>query len=352
MNIKNFINKIIENKLYSLYIMIIMLIPFLFTPFNFHWIIVGLIFFSIVLNNSFQILGTFLIINKNTSIWKSWLFLSSIFVITIMSCWFLCKGQIHFKKLNTIAYTENLTFFHYISPLVIIYFTKKKIPASASFLFLSLFASKSGIYALLANTFRSYIISFIGAFFIWKYLGKIIKKLWSNKINFEELEKNQNLWVVLQYVSTASLWISWLISNSPTAIVFLPRQFDFKSLSVFLFLGCFIIYYILYKKGGAMQNIIKNKKDTDNLQSATMLNIIYSLMIYTLQFAISMPISTTWVFVGLMGGRELAIIENKQNIISNISFKNSIQKILKDLLISSIGILISFIFVQISFLFR
>jgi len=68
-------------------------------------------------------------------------------------------------------------------------------------------------------------------------------------------------------------------------------------------------------------------------------DFIYACLLYYLKVISTIPISTTWVFIGLLGGRELAI--NLRLNKANVSL--SIKMILKDALYAGIGLLISLI---------
>ena len=62
-------------------------------------------------------------------------------------------------------------------------------------------------------------------------------------------------------------------------------------------------------------------------------------MLYYLKVLSSIPISTTWVFIGLLGGRELAINLRK----NNGNYKKALKMIGKDTLFAAIGLIISLI---------
>ncbi|MEO1301298.1 MAG: hypothetical protein AAFU83_03605, partial [Bacteroidota bacterium] len=53
------------------------------------------------------------------------------------------------------------------------------------------------------------------------------------------------------------------------------------------------------------------------------------------------PISTTWVFIGLLGGREIAISLAREPTARPKAFSKSLQLIRRDLLYALVGLLIS-----------
>jgi len=63
----------------------------------------------------------------------------------------------------------------------------------------------------------------------------------------------------------------------------------------------------VYIQGGAIQKVVLDKTGTRYARSATIINIIYSVVLFYFKELNDLPMSTTWVFVGLLCGRELAI---------------------------------------------
>lgn len=348
--IKNIAQFLIENKLIFVFVILLSLLPMIFHNTGFAWITTILALFTSIANNSFQIFGTFFLINKKTPKWKMFLFIFGVFAVIILASWFLFNKELHFGKLNSIPYNNNLNIFHFLSPFVLIYLTHKKIPVSSTFLFTTLFSSGAVVHTILTKTIHIYILSFVFGFVLWKYIYPFFATKIQKYMKSELLEmNNEKFWFTMQYISTALLWFSWLFSNMSSALVFIPRQFDIKSLGILLLFSGIIIYYLIDNMGGNMQQLIKNKKNTDDIKSATMINIVYGCLIYIFQFSVNIPISTTWVFIGLIAGREIAITSS-QNIliVSEIIHKNSVKRVIFDLLHAVLGVIISLGFAMIS----
>ena len=68
-----------------------------------------------------------------------------------------------------------------------------------------------------------------------------------------------------------------------------------------------LLGYIFYTQGGKIQSVVLNKQGTRYVRSATIINIVYIAVLYIFKELNNLPMSTTWVFVGLLAGRELAI---------------------------------------------
>ena len=59
--------------------------------------------------------------------------------------------------------------------------------------------------------------------------------------------------------------------------------------------------------GGAIQGILRRKSDLDTPQACTGLCLLYGATLAVLAVTGQDPLSTTWVFLGLLAGRELAL---------------------------------------------
>jgi len=65
--------------------------------------------------------------------------------------------------------------------------------------------------------------------------------------------------------------------------------------------------WIFSHRGGKIQQVVLNKSSTRYVRSATIIDFVYALILLYFKQHSQIPMSTTWVFVGLLSGRELAI---------------------------------------------
>ena len=68
-----------------------------------------------------------------------------------------------------------------------------------------------------------------------------------------------------------------------------------------------LLAWIFYEKGGKIQKIVLEKSGTRYVRSATIVDLVYASILLFFKEYNDIPMSTTWVFVGLLCGRELAI---------------------------------------------
>ena len=92
-------------------------------------------------------------------------------------------------------------------------------------------------------------------------------------------------------------------------------------------------------RGDRIQQIVLEKSDIIDVRAATVVDFIYACLLFYLKEISTIPISTTWVFIGLLGGRELAINLRKKKG----NYKDAIRMIGKDTLSAGIGLVISLI---------
>ena len=89
--------------------------------------------------------------------------------------------------------------------------------------------------------------------------------------------------------------------------VFLPRQIP-PDLMLFIS-AVFVVglFFMFRERGGKIQTIVLEKHNTRYVRSATIIDLFYWICLYVFKELNDVPMSTTWVFVGLLAGRELAI---------------------------------------------
>ena len=97
-----------------------------------------------------------------------------------------------------------------------------------------------------------------------------------------------------------------MIQDLANIVVYLPRQLDLVTLA-----GCIAVLllhaWIFYRRGGEIQRIVTTKINTQDIRSATVIDFIYALILLFFKELSDVPMSTTWVFLGLLAGREFGI---------------------------------------------
>jgi len=325
-------------------LLLIMLFTVIFVRENtLQWVLLNLALFSTMGNDSVQTLGTFFISNRKIKWWIPCIYIAVLFIMTIAIGWFTYYHQIHFDRLETIQYASYITPFHILAPIVLLVLTYYGIPVSTTFLILSVFATGSTIESMLTKTFLGYIVAFGLSVFQWYFLNKYFQPILVGDSSGSRLIR----WQILKWFATGLLWVAWLMQNTANFAVYIPRELSLYNLFIFLILGVMTIIFIFYNKGGPIQEIVNEKQDIVNIRSATLIDLSFAFIILIFKEISTIPMATTWVFIGLLGGREF-ILAYAKNDANNERYKKAIQIIFKDLTLATIGIVLSLIVVGLS----
>jgi len=263
----------------------------------------GLAGWSVIANDSVQTLGTFI---ASKSKWFKWYTLagaaSLAMMVTISYGWWAYDGDISYGRLTRIPYQE-IQWYHAVAPGILLLLTRIGIPVSTTFLVLSAFASTVVLEKMLVKSVVGYGLAAVVAYICWIAISKFINE------KFDEITTPWKIsfWRNAVWVSSAYLWAAWLMHDVANIAVYLPRQLDISLLITVLVFFTVLLFYIFYIQGGPIQKVVLDKTGTRYARSATIINTIYAAVLYYFKVLNDLPMSTTWVFVGLLCGRELAI---------------------------------------------
>ncbi len=132
------------------------------------------------------------------------------------------------------------------------------------------------------------------------------------------------------------------MQDAANIAVYLPRSLAFNEFLVFagfIFFGLGVLFYL---RGDKIQQIVEEKSQVTDVRSATMIDFIYVILLYYFKVVSVIPMSTTWVFIGLLAGRELGMSFSKARK-NGRSVKNSFRLMMKDLSLALIGLLVSIV---------
>lgn len=285
--------------------------------------------YSVVGNDVIQTLGTFLTSNEKRVKWYIlWAFAASVMTFALVNGYLnndIDYGRLDKFDIGTITYK----WYYLLPPLVLLMITRSGIPVSTTFMILTLFSlsdipnnldsmvssvfdTDSKLGGMIQKSIMGYIIAFSSAVVIYLAVSRLTeKKFLDNPLR----EKNRIYWIGAQWLTTGFLWFQWLTQDLANIYIYLqggndlsPVQFGFSLLIVVGLLG-----YIFYLSGGKVQNVVREKTNTGDIRAATFIDLIYGIILYIFKFNYlglfqgKLPMSTTWVFVGLLAGREIGI---------------------------------------------
>ncbi|WP_158840524.1 hypothetical protein [Polaribacter sp. L3A8] len=294
--------------------------------------------YSVVGNDTIQTLGTFLSSNERKKWWVLWLFAGGILAVTLIYGYVTHNGDVSYGRLAKYPLPKPFAWYYILPPIVLMLLTRTGIPVSTSFLILTFFNEKN-LTDMVVKSMSGYLVAFGAAIVLYLIISKSVeKKFIENPIT----NKQKNIWTALQWLSTGFLWSQWLIQDFANIYVYLPRSLNIWELigSLVIILG--LLAYIIASKGGAIQSIIRSKTNTVDIRAATLIDFTYGIVLFYFKELNNVPMSTTWVFIGILAGREIAL-----NFVlrKNEARKDMFNSLGKDLFKVFIGLVVSIILV-------
>lgn len=266
------------------------------------WVGFALAAYSVIANDSVQTLGTFIASNSTKFRWQTlWLSASAVLIATVMYGWYTHGGDISYGRLNSIPFQE-IQWYHAAAPAILLLLTWRGIPVSTSFLVLSTFASTVVLEKMLMKSVLGYGLSAFIAYVLWLGIARLL-----DEKHDPVLDNHKTQWRTMQWISTGFLWFTWLSHDIANIAVYLPRELSIVHLAVVCVTFVSLLGYIFWSHGGRIQHIVLDKTGTRYVRSATIIDLVYGLILLFFKEFNDIPMSTTWVFVGLLSGRELAI---------------------------------------------
>ncbi|MCH7410134.1 hypothetical protein MM239_12065 [Belliella sp. DSM 111904] len=332
-----------KEKSFLLITLILVSIAGIITPYTYAamWFGFALAAYSAIANDSIQTIGTFIASNQERKWYWLWLFMGLIFVGTVTFSWFTYNGDVSYQRLQVPGLEEAPTSFVFLqlaAPIVLLVMTRMRMPVSTTFLLLNVFTYKAGtIVSVMQKSFLGYLLAFVIAIIVWFTLEKFVTTYLKGKA--------KPYWYVLQWITSGTLWAVWIMQDAANIAVFLPRQlnvWEFVAYTGFVFLGLGFLFYL---KGDRIQGIVNEKTKVTDVRAATIVDFVYAIILIYFKMISNVPMSTTWVFIGLLGGRELSIALAKSKKLTKRKARlvRAYRLARKDIVRALIGLLVSLI---------
>lgn len=326
------------------------------------WLGFFLAAYSVVGNDVIQTLGTFLTSNEKNQKWYVlWLYAAGIAAVVLIIGYM--QTDISYGRLSKFVMPETYQWYYLLPPIVLLIITRFGIPVSTTFMILTLFSLQkipNDLGSMISSVFNTdtelggmiqksimgYIIAISSSIIIYLLITRLTEKRFM--ANPMQNGRERMFWTAAQWMSTGFLWSQWLIQDLANVYIYLRGGYELTTgsfiISLVILLG--LLAYIFHARGGAVQDVVRAKVNTADIRSATFVDLIYGIILYIFKYDYfglwggKLPMSTTWVFIGLLAGREIAI---RFQIESN--WKSTINMILADLGKVFFGLLISVILV-------
>lgn len=297
---------------------------------------VGFLFagYAAVANDSIQTIGTFIASNRDQKWWVLWLFIGGLFLLTVGYSWATLDGDVSYGRLRSKGFDttpESFSFLQVAAPLYLLILTRLRMPVSTTFLLLTSFAtSAQGVGAVLVKSLSGYVVAFAVAIAVWMLLSRVFERWFVGPAH--------PAWRVGQWITSGALWSVWIQQDAANIAVYLPRSLaplEFAAFAGAIFVGL----GLLFRSGGErIQEIVDEKSAVVDVRSATIIDLVYAVILYYFKIVSQVPMSTTWVFLGLLGGRELAMALRRT---SGRSGGEALRLMGRDALAAAIGLAVS-----------
>lgn len=285
--------------------------------------------YSVVGNDSIQTLGTFLTSNEDKPWWLLWIFAGGIMAI-VVTMGYLGMGEylggrggdLTFGKYAGLFQDPDkpidfpvISIWYVLPPLALLAITRLGIPVSTTFLVLTFFAPKA-LPKMLVKSLGGYGVAFLFAILAFVVLSKLTERYFLKHPmqEGEGIMRSKRFWTVTQWLATGFLWSQWLTQDLVNILVYLgdPAEVELWKFIFALVVLVGMLGYIFYQRGGKIQKIVRVKTNTADIRSATFIDLFYGLVLLTFKFdtfgiGAKVPMSTTWVFLGMLAGREVAL---------------------------------------------
>jgi phosphate/sulfate permease len=315
----------------------------LITPYTYAamWFGFALAAYSAIANDSIQTIGTFISSNKNRPWWLLWIFMGLIWIVTVFYSWYTFGGDVSYGRLSVPGLEkapQSFVFLQMAAPIVLLILTRMRMPVSTTFLLLNVFTYKAGtILEVMFKSFMGYLLAFGLAILVWFILERFVK-------NYLKGEAKP-YWTILQWITSGTLWAVWIMQDAANIAVFLPRQLsglEFAIYASFVFVG---LGFLFFFRGDKIQEIVNEKSNVTDVRAATIVDLVYAVILFYFKMYNNVPMSTTWVFIGLLAGRELAIAVGKHGKAKkrNAWVFRALRLARKDIFKALIGLVVSLI---------
>jgi hypothetical protein len=129
------------------------------------------------------------------------------------------------------------------------------------------------------------------------------------------------------------------MQDAANIAVYLPRSLSpvqFVVFAGFVFAGRGLLFYL---RGDKIQRVVDEKTDVIDVRPATVIDFVYALILFGFTRASTIPMSTTWVFIGLLAGRELGLHATRSGLLR--IERRTLRLMGRDILYAGIGLGIS-----------
>jgi hypothetical protein len=286
--------------------------------------------YSMIANNMPQTLGPFIRSNPGRAWWINWIFAAVVMLGVIFYGWIRNNGDVCYGRLDAIPLPDRYIWIHLVPPLALLAMTRFGIPVSPTFLIVPAFAT-AALAPMLRNALAGYAVGFAVSGLLYLMLSQVERRFIATKEQPPAPE-----WRIVQFFASGFLWSQWLIQNLANAFAYVPRQLSIPWLIFICALMVLLLGLVMRARGGATQGIVNSKTNLQDVRSATLLDLLYGSLLLAFLQTSAVPMSTTWVFLGVIGAREIILNRPPQS-----SPSRAVHGLARELRLAVVGLALS-----------
>ena len=259
---------------------------------------------AVIGNDALQTLGPYLAANRGRIPWLlQALFLCSLLCGVLVISWKTGNGDPAWGRLQEFPLPERIGWIDLLPAASVLALTRWGIPVSTSLVLLTTFGAQR-LPSLLSQSVLGYGVALVA--------GALIYGIGAWALERQVLEgkplTHPAAWLVGQWLSTGWLWSQWLVQDLANLYVVLPRRLSGLELGGTLAALCLGLSLLVAAGGGPIQERLSRKANAGDPRSTTVIATLFGLILFGFARWSPQPMSTTWVFLGLLAGRELGIL--------------------------------------------
>lgn len=264
---------------------------------------------AVVGNDSLQTLGPFLSSNRGrVPLPLQVLFLGGLLAVMLGVGWWLHGGDPSWGRLAAFPLPQVFRWVDLLPPLAVLGLTRWGAPLSTSLLLLTAVVPAQ-LGPVLRKSLLGYGLAAAAGLLLYGLLLWLLERPRSESVGAPAglSDPDAPFWLVLQWAATAWLWSQWLVQDLANVYVLLPRQLSAAQLGLSGAVLCLGLAGLVASGGGPIQRVVQTKLNTGRLRSATLIDLLFGALLLVMARLSATPLSTTWVFLGLLAGRELGL---------------------------------------------
>jgi hypothetical protein len=256
-------------------------------------------------NDALQTLGPFLASQRGSQTrWLQGLVLAAVLCAVLLLSWAAGGGDPAWGRLDRFPLPDPFRWWDLLPLAALLLLTRLGMPVSTSFLVLTALAPVE-LGPMARKSLAGYGVAFAVAVLAYGLLARAGGERPAAEGAGEG--SREGLWRGLQWLATLALWSQWLVQDLANIYVYLPRRLQLAELLATLVVLCGTLALIVVLGGGPMQGRLRGKCGVEDPQASAGISLLYGLVLLLFLGGDRLPLSTSWLFLGLLAGREVGL---------------------------------------------